>query len=173
MATYPVLSAPNPLTTSKDATGDAGSPGPLNGTDDAATTTSTSSTTTEVEATSSSSGGSASTTSAYEVSGLIDGARGMILAARAAYWEVWDVVLDTHIYQCFTRSMRLFSPKEHIYEVGSFDVLRVYALVRVFYGATRRSFHEREEERKNSDCIQAKQCKSYAFINHHLIHICA
>lgn len=121
MATYPVLSAPNQLTSSEasDTGGEAGSPGPWNGTDDAAAV--------KVETTSSSSGrvGSASTAKAYEVSGLIDGPRGMILAARAAYWEVWNVVLDTHIYQCFTRSMRLFTPKEHIYEVQTHGIKHV------------------------------------------------
>ena len=31
--------------------------------------------------------------------------------------DVRNVLLDTHIYQCFTLSMRMFSPREHIEEV--------------------------------------------------------
>ena len=32
--------------------------------------------------------------------------------------DVRDVVLDTHIYQCFTLSMRMMTPREHIEEVS-------------------------------------------------------
>lgn len=43
------------------------------------------------------------------------------LAGRPAFWEVGNVALDTHIYHCFTPSMRKFTPREHIEEVCGGD----------------------------------------------------
>jgi hypothetical protein len=48
-------------------------------------------------------------------------APGVALAARAAFWDVRGVALDTHMYQCFTRAMRRFSPRQHVAEACGGD----------------------------------------------------
>jgi len=49
--------------------------------------------------------------------------QGVALAARTEWWDVTNVALDTHMYQCFTRSMRSFSPKQHVGQVCGLDRL--------------------------------------------------